>query len=117
MIKVLLALDDVGTRAFYAANLQTAGFRVVVTGSRDAVAAARRVGPQVIVVDASRPGADRQCAALKAQSDLPGVPVIALAGQKASRRLEQACDLILPVESLPDVLVDAIDRLVLNTRR
>ena len=117
MIKVLLALDDVGTRAFYAANLQTAGFRVVATGTRDAVPAARRVGPQVIVLDASRAGAERRCEALKAQADLPGVPVIALADQRETRKLEHACDLVLPLECLPDVLVDAIDRLVLNTRR
>jgi DNA-binding response OmpR family regulator len=116
MITVLLALDDAERRGFYVANLQTAGFRVVATRTALAVRTAHRIGPQAIVVDASRAGEETRCAALKDQPDLPGVPVIALAGTDVAPAVERTCDLVLPVECLPDVLVDAIDRLVLRTR-
>jgi DNA-binding response OmpR family regulator len=116
MIRVLLALDDIETRAFYAANLETAGFRVIKTRTAEAVLTARRTGPQVIVIDASKAGGDERCALLKNDAELAGIPVIALAPPDAAAALHDACDLVLPVECLPDVLVEAIDRLVLKTR-
>lgn len=116
MIRVLLALDDRDTRTFYAANLHTAGFRVITSGTREALQVARRTGPQVIVVGVTRASEVRRCADLKRQADLTGVPVIALASLATAGSLEAACDLVLPVESLPDVLVEAIDRVVPKTR-
>jgi CheY-like chemotaxis protein len=117
MIRVLLALDDAETRAFYAANLETAGFRVIKTRAADAILTARRTGPQVIVIDGSKAGGDERCAALKGDAELADIPVIGLAGPETAGAVEKACDLVLPVECLPDVLVEAIDRLVLKTRR
>jgi DNA-binding response OmpR family regulator len=117
MIRVLLALDDIETRAFYAANLETAGFRVIVARTHAVLATARRTGPQVIVTEASRAGDEERCAMLKREADLAGVPVIALAGPDLAGALHGACDLVLPVECLPDVLVHAIDRLVSRSRR
>ena len=114
MIRVLLALDDTDTRAFYAANLGTAGFRVTTVRTREALQTARRTGPQVIVIGAAGDGS--RCAALKRDAALAGVPVIALAEPHRAGGLEAVCDLVLPLDSLPDALIDAIDRVVLKTR-
>jgi DNA-binding response OmpR family regulator len=110
--QVLLALEEPHTLEFYRANLEYAGFEVVVTDPAGALAAARTLRPAIIVIDGSRTSGAHTCREFKSDARLRRVPIIAMAPPDASATLDGACDAVLPVQCLPDVLVATIDRLL-----
>jgi CheY-like chemotaxis protein len=110
--QVLLALEEPDTLEFYRANLEDAGFEVIVTDPAGALAAAATIRPHILVIDGSRASGAHTCREFKADPRLRRVPIIAMAPPDSSRMLDGACDAVLPVQCLPDVLVQTIDRLL-----
>jgi CheY-like chemotaxis protein len=115
--EVLLALADEATQAFYATSLESSGFRVITAPSTDALALARRRRPAVVVIDTSRDGDVATCRDFKADPALRSIPIVALAPPGDRSPSDRACDAVLPVECLPHVLVEAIDRLLTKHTR
>ena len=110
--QVLLALEEPDTLEFYRTNLEFAGFEVNVTAPAGALAAAGTLRPDIIVIDGSRASGAHTCREFKSVTRLRRVPIIALAPPDISTTLDGGCDAVLPVQCLPDVLVNTIDRLL-----
>jgi DNA-binding response OmpR family regulator len=115
--QVLLALEEPDTLDFYRANLADAGFDVIVTDPAGALAAASTIRPDIIVIDGSRASGAHTCREFKNDPRLRRVPIIALAPPDSSTILDGACDAVLPIDCLPDVLINTIDRLLVGQLR
>jgi CheY-like chemotaxis protein len=113
---VLVALADPLTLDFYRAGLEAAGFWTTAASSDLVIEEAMRLKPDVIVVDASGPHGLNVCRAIKRESRLHRVPVIAMASPEHSSLVGPFCDAVLRVQCLPPVLIETIDRLVTHAR-
>jgi len=81
MSTVLLAEDDPDIRHLVSAELVRHGFDVIETGDDDALAAIRREGPDLVLLDLRRPGLEglEVIRELRADPGTAGLPVIVLA--------------------------------------
>jgi len=112
---VLVADDYEDTRRIYADYLEFAGFRVVaVDDGAAAVAKAKELSPDVVVMDLAMPGVDGWAATreLKADPRTKNIYVMAVTGFSGEEhRLEawrSGCDAFLPKPVLPAELVRRI---------
>ena len=121
---LVLVVDDFeDSRAMYAEYLQYQGFRVAeASDGEEALARARELRPDVIVMDLSLPVMDGWEATrqLKASLDTRDVVIIALSGfaesTHASRALEAGCDEFLGKPCPPELLVAKIHEHVRRLR-
>lgn len=100
---VLVVDDDANNRGAYAAYLRHSGYAVIEAGDgSEAVVAARRARPDVVLMDLSMPVMDGWTATRILKSDLAtvAIPVVALTGH----------DLSVESESVRDVGFDGVPR-------
>lgn len=110
---LILVVDDYAdAREMYAESLLVAGFRVAeASNGVDAVARARALAPDAILMDLSLPGLDGWEATrqLKADETTRHIPVVAITGhvpvQAAERASAAGCDRLLIKPALPDQVV------------
>ena len=116
---VLVVDDFVDNREMYVEYLEYSGYRVIsATNGKEAVDAATRELPDIIVMDLSLPVMDGWEATrrLKSNARTQNIPVVALTGHalaghsKGAR--EAGCDSFLAKPCLPDALVVEIRRLL-----
>ena len=62
------------------------------------------------------PPASSVCKGFKNHASLRAIPLVALAPPDRVSRVDGMCDAVLPVDCLPDALVDVIDRLLVTPR-
>ena len=113
---LVLVVDDYDdAREMYAESLLVSGFRVVqAADGLAAVECARRLGPDVILMDLSLPGLDGWEATrrLKADERTRHIPVVALTGHAMASALTAArqagCDRFVIKPALPDVVVEEV---------
>lgn len=114
---VVLADDFADAREMYAEYLAFAGFEVITAcDGAEAVREARRVMPDLILMDMTMPGVDgwEATSRIKADPSLRHIPVIALTAhalaEHAIRMQAVGCDGVLAKPCLPDALVTEVRR-------
>jgi two-component system, cell cycle response regulator DivK len=121
---LVLVVDDYDdARVMYGECLLLSGYRVAeARNGEEAVAQARALSPDVILMDLSLPGLDGWDATrqLKADPDTRHIPVVALTGHAAARATDRAreagCDRLLIKPALPDVVVEEVRALITQSR-
>ena len=119
---LILVVDDYqDAREMYAEYLQYSGFRVAeARNGNEAVAQARSLRPDLILMDLSLPGMDgwEATRVLKADEATRHIPIVALTGHALAGASEGArkagCDSFVTKPCLPDDLVIEVKRM-LNT--
>ena len=119
---LILVVDDYqDAREMYAEYLQYSGFRVAeAKNGNEAVAQARSLRPDLILMDLSLPGMDgwEATRVLKADDATKHIPIVALTGHALAGASEGArkagCDSFVTKPCLPDDLVVEVKRM-LNT--
>ena len=119
---LILVVDDYqDAREMYAEYLQYSGFRVAeARNGNEAVAQARSLKPDLILMDLSLPGMDgwEATRVLKADDATKHIPIVALTGHALAGASEGArkagCDSFVTKPCLPDDLVVEVKRM-LNT--
>lgn len=120
---LVLVVDDYDdAREMYAESLLVNGFRVAeAADGAQAVEMARRLAPDVILMDLSLPGIDGWEATrrLKADTTTQHIPVVALTGHALSSALDAAreagCVRFVVKPALPDVVIAEV-RLAISRR-
>jgi two-component system cell cycle response regulator DivK len=109
---VLVVDDYADAREMYCESLLAAGFRVAeASNGAEAVAQARALSPDAILMDLSLPGLDGWEATrlLKAGEATHHIPVVAITGHVPAQARERAnaagCDRLLIKPALPDQVV------------
>jgi hypothetical protein len=115
--RVLLGLEEPVTQGFYAAGLETAGFDVRVCSPAAAIRTAVASGADVVVIDGSRDAGVSACREFKGEPRLARVRLVALAPPDGQSALDRFCDAVLPIDCLPDALVETVDRLLATHSR
>jgi CheY-like chemotaxis protein len=117
--KVLIVDDFEDNRAMYAEFLRFSGFDVVeATNGAEAVDMARRIVPDVVVMDLSLPVLDGWEATrrLKADGRTRHIPVVALTGHAleghSQGAREAGCDEFLAKPCLPETLLATVRELL-----
>jgi two-component system cell cycle response regulator DivK len=112
---VLVVDDYADAREMYAESLLVLGFRVAeASNGVEAVAKARALSPDVILMDLSLPGIDGWEATrqLKADEATRHIPIVAMTGHIPSPDDDRArlagCDRLLIKPALPDQVVAAV---------
>lgn len=119
---LILVVDDYqDAREMYAEYLQYSGFRVAeAKNGNEAVAQARSLRPDLILMDLSLPGMDgwEATRVLKGDDATKHIPIVALTGHALAGASEGArkagCDSFVTKPCLPDDLVVEVKRM-LNT--
>jgi two-component system cell cycle response regulator DivK len=118
---VLVVDDYADAREMYAESLLVAGFRVAeASNGVDAVAQARALAPQAILMDLSLPGLDGWEATrqLKADPATRAIPVVAITGHVPVHAVERAaaagCDRLLIKPALPDQVIAEVRQALAN---
>ena len=117
---LILVVDDYqDAREMYAEYLQYSGFRVAeATNGNEAVAQARSLKPDLILMDLSLPGMDgwEATRVLKADEGTKHIPIVALTGHALAGASEGArkagCDSFVTKPCLPDDLVVEVKRML-----
>lgn len=110
---LILVVDDYAdAREMYVESLLVEGFRVAeASNGVDAVARARALAPDAILMDLSLPGLDgwEATRVLKADEATRHIPVVAITGhvpaQAAERASAAGCDRLLIKPALPDQVI------------
>jgi two-component system, cell cycle response regulator DivK len=121
----VLVVDDIAdNREMYMEYLRFAGFQVAGAHDGDsAIAAARELGPSVILMDLSLPGTDgwKATRILKADPATRNIPIIALSGHAGdashARAIRAGCDLFVAKPSLPSEIAAHVIRMLDDTRK
>ena len=117
---LILVVDDYqDAREMYAEYLQYSGFRVAeAKNGNEAVAQARSLRPDLILMDLSLPGMDgwEATRVLKSDDETKGIPIVALTGHALAGASEGArkagCDSFVTKPCLPDDLVVEVRRML-----
>jgi CheY-like chemotaxis protein len=117
---LILVVDDYqDAREMYAEYLQYSGFRVAeAKNGNEAVAQARSLKPDLILMDLSLPGMDgwEATRVLKADEATKKIPIVALTGHALAGASEGArkagCDSFVTKPCLPDDLVVEVKRML-----
>ena len=117
---LILVVDDYqDAREMYAEYLQYSGFRVAeAKNGNEAVAQARSLKPDLILMDLSLPGMDgwEATRVLKADDETKHIPIVALTGHALAGASEGArkagCDSFVTKPCLPDDLVVEVRRML-----
>jgi CheY-like chemotaxis protein len=117
---LILVVDDYqDAREMYAEYLQYSGFRVAeARNGNEAVAQARSLRPDLILMDLSLPGMDgwEATRVLKADEATKRIPIVALTGHALAGASEGArkagCDSFVTKPCLPDDLVVEVKRML-----
>jgi two-component system, cell cycle response regulator DivK len=117
---LILVVDDYqDAREMYAEYLQYSGFRVAeAKNGNEAVAQARSLKPDLILMDLSLPGMDgwEATRVLKADDETRHIPIVALTGHALAGASEGArkagCDSFVTKPCLPDDLVVEVRRML-----
>jgi CheY-like chemotaxis protein len=117
---LILVVDDYqDAREMYAEYLQYSGFRVAeAKNGNEAVAQARSLKPDLILMDLSLPGMDgwEATRVLKADDATKHIPIVALTGHALAGASEGArkagCDSFVTKPCLPDDLVVEVRRML-----
>jgi CheY-like chemotaxis protein len=117
---LILVVDDYqDAREMYAEYLQFSGFRVAeARNGNEAVAQARTLKPDLILMDLSLPGMDgwEATRVLKADDTTKHIPIVALTGHALAGASEGArkagCDSFVTKPCLPDDLVVEVRRML-----
>ena len=117
---LILVVDDYqDAREMYAEYLQFSGFRVAeARNGNEAVAQARSLKPDLILMDLSLPGLDgwEATRVLKADDETRHIPIVALTGHALAGASEGArkagCDSFVTKPCLPDDLVVEVKRML-----
>lgn len=117
---LILVVDDYqDAREMYAEYLQFSGFRVAeARNGNEAVAQARALKPDLILMDLSLPGMDgwEATRVLKADEETRHIPIVALTGHALAGASEGArkagCDSFVTKPCLPDDLVVEVKRML-----
>ena len=117
---LILVVDDYqDAREMYAEYLQFSGFRVAeARNGNEAVAQARSLKPDLILMDLSLPGMDgwEATRVLKADDATKRIPIVALTGHALAGASEGArkagCDSFVTKPCLPDDLVVEVKRML-----
>lgn len=117
---LILVVDDYqDAREMYAEYLQFSGFRVAeARNGNEAVAQARSLKPDLILMDLSLPGMDgwEATRVLKADDETRHIPIVALTGHALAGASEGArkagCDSFVTKPCLPDDLVVEVKRML-----
>jgi two-component system cell cycle response regulator DivK len=117
---LILVVDDYqDAREMYAEYLQFSGFRVAeARNGNEAVAQARSLKPDLILMDLSLPGMDgwEATRVLKADEETRHIPIVALTGHALAGASEGArkagCDSFVTKPCLPDDLVVEVKRML-----
>lgn len=117
---LILVVDDYqDAREMYAEYLQFSGFRVAeAKNGNEAVAQARSLKPDLILMDLSLPGMDgwEATRVLKADDTTKHIPIVALTGHALAGASEGArkagCDSFVTKPCLPDDLVVEVRRML-----
>jgi len=117
---LILVVDDYqDAREMYAEYLQFSGFRVAeARNGNEAVAQARSLRPDLILMDLSLPGMDgwEATRVLKADDATKHIPIVALTGHALAGASEGArkagCDSFVTKPCLPDDLVVEVRRML-----
>ena len=117
---LILVVDDYqDAREMYAEYLQFSGFRVAeARNGNEAVAQARSLKPDLILMDLSLPGMDgwEATRVLKADDATKHIPIVALTGHALAGASEGArkagCDSFVTKPCLPDDLVVEVRRML-----
>jgi CheY-like chemotaxis protein len=117
---LILVVDDYqDAREMYAEYLQYSGFRVAeAKNGNEAVAQARSLRPDLILMDLSLPGMDgwEATRVLKADEETKDIPIVALTGHALAGASEGArkagCDSFVTKPCLPDDLVVEVRRML-----
>jgi CheY-like chemotaxis protein len=117
---LILVVDDYqDAREMYAEYLQFSGFRVAeARNGNEAVAQARSLRPDLILMDLSLPGMDgwEATRVLKADDATKHIPIVALTGHALAGASEGArkagCDSFVTKPCLPDDLVIEVKRML-----
>ena len=117
---LILVVDDYqDAREMYAEYLQYSGFRVAeARNGNEAVAQARSLKPDLILMDLSLPGMDgwEATRVLKADEATKRIPIVALTGHALAGASEGArkagCDSFVTKPCLPDDLVVEVRRML-----
>jgi two-component system cell cycle response regulator DivK len=117
---LILVVDDYqDAREMYAEYLQFSGFRVAeARNGNEAVAQARSLRPDLILMDLSLPGMDgwEATRVLKADEATKHIPIVALTGHALAGASEGArkagCDSFVTKPCLPDDLVVEVKRML-----
>ena len=117
---LILVVDDYqDAREMYAEYLQYSGFRVAeARNGNEAVAQARSLRPDLILMDLSLPGMDgwEATRVLKADDATKHIPIVALTGHALAGASEGArkagCDSFVTKPCLPDDLVVEVRRML-----
>ena len=117
---LILVVDDYqDAREMYAEYLQYSGFRVAeAKNGNEAVAQARSLRPDLILMDLSLPGMDgwEATRVLKADEATKKIPIVALTGHALAGASEGArkagCDSFVTKPCLPDDLVVEVKRML-----
>ena len=117
---LILVVDDYqDAREMYAEYLQYSGFRVAeARNGNEAVAQARSLKPDLILMDLSLPGMDgwEATRVLKADEETRHIPIVALTGHALAGASEGArkagCDSFVTKPCLPDDLVVEVKRML-----
>jgi two-component system, cell cycle response regulator DivK len=117
---LILVVDDYqDAREMYAEYLQYSGFRVAeARNGNEAVAQARSLRPDLILMDLSLPGMDgwEATRVLKADDATKHIPIVALTGHALAGASEGArkagCDSFVTKPCLPDDLVVEVKRML-----
>lgn len=117
---LILVVDDYqDAREMYAEYLQFSGFRVAeARNGNEAVAQARSLRPDLILMDLSLPGMDgwEATRVLKADDATKHIPIVALTGHALAGASEGArkagCDSFVTKPCLPDDLVVEVKRML-----
>lgn len=110
---LVLVVDDYDdARELYAESLLLEGFRVAEARTGvEAVAQARALAPDVILMDLSLPGIDGWEATRRLKADVAtrGIPVVAITGHAPAHAAERSraagCDRLLIKPALPDQVI------------
>ena len=117
---LILVVDDYqDAREMYAEYLQYSGFRVAeARNGNEAVAQARSLKPDLILMDLSLPGMDgwEATRVLKADEETRHIPIVALTGHALAGASEGArkagCDSFVTKPCLPDDFVVEVKRML-----
>ena len=117
---LILVVDDYqDAREMYAEYLQFSGFRVAeARNGNEAVAQARSLKPDLILMDLSLPGMDgwEATRVLKSDDETRRIPIVALTGHALAGASEGArkagCDSFVTKPCLPDDLVIEVKRML-----
>jgi CheY-like chemotaxis protein len=120
-----LVVDDFeDNRAMYAEFLSCSGYGVAqASNGEEAVELARRLKPDVVVMDLSLPVMDGWEAIRRLKSDqrTTRIPIIALTGHALAVHsrgaLDAGCDAFLAKPCLPDKLVEKVEELLAKPAR